>query len=69
MCAELSQIYLGHLSRECNCPKLALQVMQKCLQKIGATHVTVEVTSQDVPCSTYELDYVSAPVYAQSTFL
>jgi phosphoribosyl 1,2-cyclic phosphodiesterase len=69
MCAELRHIYLGHLSRECNCPKLALQVMQQCMQKIGASHVTVEVTSQGIPCPTLELDHAPAPAYAQSTFL
>jgi len=55
MTAELKHLYLGHLSRECNQPALANRVMAERLQKIGATHVRLEVTSQDVPCATLSL--------------
>ncbi len=55
MSAELRHLYLGHLSRECNLPQLARDVMCQRLQKIGAHHVTVELTAQDVPCPTLPL--------------
>jgi len=55
MHAELRHLYLAHLSRECNQPKLAEQVMTRRLQAIGATHVRVQVAAQDVPAETLEL--------------
>jgi len=55
MSAELRHLYLGHLSRECNKPDLAHRVMNERLQKIGATHVRLELTSQNVPCPTLSL--------------
>ncbi len=58
MSAELRHLYLGHLSRECNRPELAHRVMQERLQKIGATHVKVELTAQNVPCPTLHLGRV-----------
>jgi phosphoribosyl 1,2-cyclic phosphodiesterase len=55
MSAELRHLYLGHLSRECNKPELAQRVMAERLQKIGATHVRLELTAQNVPCPTLSL--------------
>ncbi|EEF61096.1 MBL fold metallo-hydrolase [Pedosphaera parvula] len=55
MSADLRHLYLGHLSRECNRPEIAERTMHEKLQKIGATHVRIEVTSQDLPCSTLTL--------------
>jgi phosphoribosyl 1,2-cyclic phosphodiesterase len=55
MSAELRHLYLGHLSRQCNDPALAHTVMVDRMQKLGATHVRVEVTSQNVPCPTLTL--------------
>jgi phosphoribosyl 1,2-cyclic phosphodiesterase len=55
MSAELRHVYLGHLSRECNRPEIAQQVMCERLKKIGANHVRVELTSQSVPCPTLSL--------------
>jgi phosphoribosyl 1,2-cyclic phosphodiesterase len=55
MSAELRHLYLGHLSRECNRPELALRVVHERLQGIGATHVRLELTSQTVPCETLAL--------------
>ena len=52
MSADLRNLYLGHLSRECNRPEIAHRVVNQRLQQIGATHVTLAVTSQDVPCPT-----------------
>ncbi len=50
--AELRQLFLGHLSRDCNRPELAHRVVSARLQSIGATHIRVESTSQDTPCAT-----------------
>ena len=55
MSAELRRLYLGHLSRECNKPELALQAVGNCLQRLGATHVCVEHAFQHVPCPTLVL--------------
>jgi phosphoribosyl 1,2-cyclic phosphodiesterase len=55
MSAELRHLYLGHLSRECNDPELAYQVITRRLEKIGATHVAVELTAQQIPCPTLSL--------------
>ncbi|MCX6928446.1 MAG: MBL fold metallo-hydrolase [Verrucomicrobia bacterium] len=55
MSAELRHLYLGHLSRECNHPELAHRVVNNCLQRIGATHVKLELTSQAHPCPTLTL--------------
>ena len=55
MCAELRHLYLGHLSRECNHPDLAMRVMSDRLQRLGANHVRLELTSQQLPCPTLTL--------------
>jgi phosphoribosyl 1,2-cyclic phosphodiesterase len=55
MSAELRHLYLGHLSHECNHPELARRVMSERLQKIGANHVHLEITSQSKPCQTLDL--------------
>jgi len=52
---NLRQLYLGHLSRDCNSPELAFQTVSTMLGTIGAMHVSAQVTSQDEPCSTLEL--------------
>lgn len=54
MSADLRHVYLGHLSRECNRPELAREVVHNRLQKIGAHHVRIEMTSQATPCPTLE---------------
>jgi len=53
--AQLQHLYLGHLSRDCNRPELAFRSVSGRLQNIGATHVKVESTSQDVPSPTLAL--------------
>ena len=53
---------LGHLSRDCNRPELAMRVVSQRLQQIGATHVKVESTFQDAPCPT--LTFGDGPVWA-----
>jgi len=55
MSATLSQLYLAHLSRECNTPELAENIMAEQLFQIGATHVRLQVASQETPCATVEL--------------
>lgn len=51
----LRRLYLGHLSRECNRPALAMHALRECVDRIGAKHVHLELTSQDVPCPTFQL--------------
>jgi phosphoribosyl 1,2-cyclic phosphodiesterase len=51
----LARIYLGHLSRDCNRPELARAAVGDRLQRLGATHVRIESTSQDAPCATVTL--------------
>jgi len=55
MTANLKQLYLAHLSRECNTPALAEHVMAEQLHHIGAKHVQLQIAAQDVPCGTLEL--------------
>jgi len=54
MSSDLRQIYLGHLSSECNRPELARRVVAQRLEAIGAAHVALEVTSQKAPCPTLQ---------------
>ena len=58
MSADLRHVYLGHLSRECNRPELAQRVVKERLEKIGAIHVGLEMTSQKAPCPTFNLDRI-----------
>jgi len=55
MSTDLRHLYLGHLSSQCNRPELAQRVVGERLQKIGATHVRLELTSQALPCQTLSL--------------
>lgn len=55
MSADLKNLYLAHLSRECNKPELAMRVMSERLARIGATHVQLHFASQHAPCNTLEL--------------
>jgi phosphoribosyl 1,2-cyclic phosphodiesterase len=50
--AELQQLFLAHLSADCNRPELAEQVIDETLRKVGATHVRVQTAWQDRPCAT-----------------
>jgi phosphoribosyl 1,2-cyclic phosphodiesterase len=52
---DLRHLYLGHLSRECNRPDLAYQAVNERLQKIGASHVSLELASQKAPSPTLTL--------------
>lgn len=53
--AELRHLYLGHLSSDCNRPELAHRTITQKVQELGATHIRVETTSQDVPCPTLSI--------------
>lgn len=53
--AGLRHLYLAHLSRECNTPELAENVMAEQLHQIGATHVRLQVAAQDTPAETLVL--------------
>jgi phosphoribosyl 1,2-cyclic phosphodiesterase len=60
--AELRHLYLGHLSRECNRPGLALQAVGGRLEKIGARHVKVECTSQATRSATLIFGQIPLPL-------
>lgn len=62
--AELRQLYLAHLSTDCNRPELAQRVVGEALQKVGAGHVRLETACQDKPCQTFVL---KAPSVVDST--
>lgn len=53
--ADLHHLYLGHLSRDCNRPELALAAVNGRLHDLGASHVCVDSTSQDAPNATLTL--------------
>jgi phosphoribosyl 1,2-cyclic phosphodiesterase len=55
MSAGLRQLYLAHLSDECNKPELAENIMAEQLHHIGATHVQLAIALQHVACKTLEL--------------
>jgi phosphoribosyl 1,2-cyclic phosphodiesterase len=59
---ELQRIYLGHLSADCNHPALAQRVVAQSLERLGATHIRLETTSQDLPCPTLDLAAAAAPL-------
>ncbi len=50
--AELKQLFLGHLSRDCNTPELASAAVTNRLAGIGGAHVRVAVVSQEAPTET-----------------
>ena len=62
MSPDLRHLFLAHLSGECNHPELARRILDQRLQKVGATHVHLEVTSQRTPCSTLTLEHANLPV-------
>ncbi|MEW6306344.1 MAG: MBL fold metallo-hydrolase [Verrucomicrobiota bacterium] len=57
---NLRQLYLGHLSRDCNTPELAHRTVQTRLQSLGATHIHVEVTTQEAPARTWHFGEAAA---------
>ena len=63
----LRKLYLGHLSRDCNRPEIALRTISTRLEKIGATHVNVELTSQHKILPTFELRGIGSPLATASS--
>jgi len=53
--AELQYLTLAHLSRECNKPDIALNVMKKKLKEIGISSISVACASQTQIASTVKL--------------
>lgn len=60
--ADLRHLYLGHLSRDCNRPELAHRAVAGRVQALGASHLRVEITSQEVPSPTLVLGERPQPV-------
>lgn len=58
---ELHKLYLGHLSRDCNRPEIAERTIRRRLERAGASHVQVEVASQETPCPTFVMSAAPAP--------
>jgi phosphoribosyl 1,2-cyclic phosphodiesterase len=56
--AGLRRLFLGHLSRDCNRPELAREVIGGRLERIGGTHVEIQIALQDVPAPTVTLGSV-----------
>jgi phosphoribosyl 1,2-cyclic phosphodiesterase len=52
---RLRQVFLAHLSRDCNRPELAQETVSQKLRQAGAAHVAVAVASQDTPTATLDL--------------
>jgi len=50
--ADLRHVYLGHLSRDCNRPELAREVIAKKMDSAGAGHLQIHSTSQARVCET-----------------
>ena len=64
--ADLRHLYLGHLSGDCNRPELAHRVVSTALVNVGATHVRVEVATQEKPCATLRLGKTSESVISET---
>jgi phosphoribosyl 1,2-cyclic phosphodiesterase len=60
MSAGLRKLYLGHLSRDCNRPEIARRTIDQRLTAIGATHVSVELTSQEKVLPTLDVASLGA---------
>jgi phosphoribosyl 1,2-cyclic phosphodiesterase len=53
--ADLRQLYLGHLSTQCNRPEIARRTVANRLAQVGATHVNLQLATQSAPCATLTL--------------
>lgn len=63
----LRQLYLGHLSRDCNTPEHARNETRKTLIELGVPHLPLEVASQDQPMPTFHLGDSSERVISSET--
>ena len=52
----LRKVYLAHLSRECNCPNVAMGTLRRALDAAGHTHIELEVTDPKIPTACYRLE-------------
>ncbi len=52
----LKNLYLGHLSRDCNRPELAEKAVYNRLKKLGINHVQLTTATQDQPTETLTLN-------------
>lgn len=59
--AELKHLFLGHLSQDCNQPEIARATVAERLQKAGAGHIQIVVTSQSTLSPTLTLAGAAAP--------
>lgn len=48
-CEKLSKVVLGHLSSDCNCPKVASQTVRSLLENEGLGNVDVHCAHQNIP--------------------
>jgi phosphoribosyl 1,2-cyclic phosphodiesterase len=56
--ADLTNVVLGHLSDDCNCPNIAAEKMRQALAAAGASHTKVVCAARKEPTATLE---VAAP--------
>lgn len=59
---RLRHVYLGHMSRDCNRPELAMKAVRDCLNAVGGAHVVIEGTSQSCANPTLELRPIAVAV-------
>lgn len=63
---RLTHVVVGHLSADCNCPKLVKRTLDKRLESVGHSHVEVFCASQQEIAGWFQfLDRV--PVWAKTT--
>jgi len=60
---DLTDIFLAHLSQDCNHPDKALQVVREHLERKGRGHVRVRLTFQDRISEVVEIDDEPLPDY------
>jgi phosphoribosyl 1,2-cyclic phosphodiesterase len=60
--ASLARVYLGHLSRDCNTPELAVKTVATRLGRLGVAHIALAAASQDTPSPTLTLAKTLATV-------
>jgi len=65
---DLQQVYLCHLSSDCNRPELAQYVAKEALEKVGATQVGITVSTQEVPTAPYSFNVAPRPAASPLPF-
>jgi phosphoribosyl 1,2-cyclic phosphodiesterase len=64
---SLARVYLGHLSRDCNTPQLAVKTVAARLAGLGVSHVALAAASQDAPSPTLTLRQTVGPISETSS--